>query len=301
MSEGWYDRQFVKEINAIFGHPKPPERVTEQQIDGLQSQLEEASQVPWHEFTDTHYSYYYHNLAYLPTQQALFDYLFPACLLLWREGLTTQLGGPYMGSTFYKTVFTGETFFRMMDHYRRRAVFDWMAEAFIEMVDSWSGELGHSHFILSNFNAIGQSIPLIPVLWEHLAQVSTPGRAQFWFVLATGLAYPLGEIPTLEPQAPDHWGGSICLTTSEAEMSDSGYLDPPNLAHMRANLNLRFLSERLEEAQQLTTPPALTQRLPLVLDRINNTEYPGRKLEWFLEVLGKPGLGEGLSDYSDEN
>jgi hypothetical protein len=236
----------ARRIAETFGNPCPPERVTEEQFDGQQQQLAALARKPWSEIAKQDVWYYQMDLAYVtPLQQDLFDYLFPAWLLMWREGHLSRMGGPYGETDFCHAVHHGKVFERMIAPDRRAQVYEWVADAYIEGVDGWGGSLDVNysatgpddlHGPLWTFNALGQSMPIHSLFWDRLTTVETAGRAQWWLVFASGIAWKANECPFIPAWTKLGGGGGVYMTESGAGLYDIGY-QPENLAFVRERLS----------------------------------------------------------------
>ena len=294
----------VVRLAEIFGHPQPPAKVTQKQFDGFQTELEELSRKPWHEIGRDDYWYYLLDLCYVPLQQDLFDYVFPAFLIRWWEGQLNRMGGPESETDFYRAIEHGECFYSRMSDARREAVYAWMTDAYVEGIDAWSGSLSvtHSsggpddlHGPMWSLHALGQSVPIIPAIWDQLCQIRTAGRAQFWLVLIAGIAFPPNACPWVPPWTPTEGGGGVYAIGSCADIGH-GYLST-NLEFIKSRATAELLASLLNTAVARFIHPverewaiAVTERV-----RVDPTEFH-RRLDRFLEFLGKPHLGSATDD-----
>jgi hypothetical protein len=303
----FYERPMVRRLVEIFGDPKPPAKVTEDQFDGFQKELEALARKAWHEISREDYWYYLMDLAYVPLQQDLFDYLFPALLIRWWEGQLDRTGGPQGETDFYRALYKGEVIYRMMDEDRRRAVLTWIVDAYEEGVDEWSGKLStvynpngpdNLHGPLWSFHALGQSLPVIPQIFPRLASIKTEGRAQWWLVLLTGLAYRTNTCPYIPPWTPVGGGGGVYVLESATAAYDNGYL-PQNLELIRSALTVPLLLSMLSTAKERLSGPIKRDWAEAIESRIHeNRQQFARRLTLFLEYLGEHDLG-GRQDIED--
>lgn len=293
-------------MTEIFNHPKPPAHITETQFDRCQVELEAIARTPWHELHACNLVYYLEDLSYEDLQRDLFDYLFPGFLILWWEGQVSREGGPEQGKDFYDALDQGRILEKMLDDHRRTAVLEWMVDAYLEGVDAWSGQLDLArrphgttndlHGPLESFHALGQSVPIIPDIWPRLADVRTAGRAQWWLVLAAGLAYKPNECPFIPKWTPLVGGGGVYVLQSAASIYHHGYL-AANLQVVRENLSRQLVEQMLGEAGILLVHEAEKAMASLVLAAIR--EQPDRlerRIARFLELLGAPDLGGVMAD-----
>lgn len=300
MSTEFYDRPMVQRLVKIFGDPKPPSVVNQRQFDGADRHLVQTSKKAWHEIDRSDYWHYLMDLCYVDLQQDLFDYLFPAFLIRWWEGQLARTGGPSSECDFYRAVERGNIFEKMMGESRRRQIFDWMVDAYIEGVDQWSGSLSgiynpngpdNLHGPLSSFHAICQSVPIASPIMKRLRDISTEGRAQWWLVLATGIAWNENDCPYTPKWDPFKGGGGVYILQSAASIFDHGYLIE-NFDSVKENVTLPILLEATLKC---------TEILPRSEDRdwaadahtllFNHPEVYEKRLSTFLYYLGEPDLG----------
>ena len=300
MESDYYDRPMVRRLIEIFGEPKSPPVITEKQFDDWNEGLLITSKKSWHEINEDDYWHYLMDLRYVDLQQDLFDYVFPAFLIRWWEGQLMRTGGPASECDFYDAIDHGEVFRMMMDDTRRRMVYDWMIEGYIQGVDQWSGNLSTAynpngpdnlHGPLSSFHALGQSIPILPQILTKLMNIATEGRAQFWLVLATGIVWVENEVPYIPKLEPDAGGGGVYILFSATVIYDHGYL-PENLEALRKGLTLEFLLEAMLRGTEILSNPkqkdwAADVRTLLMTEPITYK----KRLDSFLNYLSQPNLG----------
>jgi hypothetical protein len=296
----FYSRPMVLRLKQIFNDPSPPAKVTESQFDGGQKELKALARKPWHEVGQKDYWYYLMDLAYEPLQQDLFDYVFPAFLICWWEGQLSRTGGPNAETDFYYALDHGQALYKMMPEERRAAVLQWMVDAYMDGVDNWSGKLSVDpirdkgddlHGPLWSFHALGQSVPMIPALWEELSRIQTPGRAQWWLVLGIGLAYPENQFPHIPAWTPERGGGGVYVLESSASIYDHGYLTA-NLDFIREACIPESLIERLEVCRDSLATDFDREYAELTLAQIRtDPDRFARRVTVFVEFLGKPDLG----------
>src|SRR5688572_5820468 len=235
----------VRRLQEIFGFPERPHLVTQRQFDDQQDELKALTQKPWHAIGDHDYSIFLMDICYVSLQQELFDYLFPAVLIRWWEGILNRTGGPDGECDFYRAVDHGAPFYKMMDVARQQHVHLWMVDAYMEGVDAWGGRLSPHycgpntpddlHGPLWAFSALGHSVPILASLIERLMEVKTLGRAQWWLVFASGLAWKENQCPAISPWSPERGGGGVYLLESGSCIYDHGFL-PTNLQSLRESI-----------------------------------------------------------------
>jgi hypothetical protein len=293
-------------LREIFGDPNPPATVTQVQFDGAQKYLHALATKPWSEIGPEEYWAYLLDLCYQPLQQDLFDYAFPAFLLRWWEGQLNRFGGPESECDFYQAVDHGDIFRTMMSDDRRAASFAWMVDAYMEGVDAWSGRLSVEydpngpndlHGPLWSFHALGQSVPILEQIWPALSDVTTAGRAQWWLVLATGLAYKANTCPAIPARTPQKGGGGVYVQESAASIFAHGYL-PANLDVVRTHLTPTTVTDQLARSASMLEHEREREWCSLVVTRIEeDPDAFAWRLELFLDYLGRPDLGGVTSDW----
>ncbi len=293
----YYDRPMVQRMQRIFDWPKPPGPLVQRQVDGAEEHLRKLAKSQWHEMDD--WWAFLMDLTYLESivfQRDLFDYVFPTVLIRWWEGQLDRTGGPHHESDIYNAIDRGGCLYSMMDDARREDVLDWIVDAYLQGVDSWSGELSANynakgpdnlHGPLWSFNALGQSVPVIEPILAGLEQLTTPGRAQWWLVFITGLAIP----ENLGPATPDGGGGGVYVTETATEIYDHGYLDE-NLKTMREFLEPTRLKRLLEHSREVLTRDWEMEWATDVIARIEaDPKSFATRVERFSSILSEPDLG----------
>src|SRR5580704_7959015 len=120
---------------AIFGNALPPTEVWERQFDYDDEALKRIAHTPWSQIEVADLWYYIHDLAYSELQPEVFAYLFPACLVLWRESL---MRNEYCGvgdAQFHYAVVHGRVFEKMMTDSQREQVFAYFTDAMLDRLD----------------------------------------------------------------------------------------------------------------------------------------------------------------------
>jgi hypothetical protein len=290
-------------MREIFGNPEPLACVTERQFDEADQDLTEMSRLPWHEIGPKYWWYYLMDLAYVPLQQDLFDYLFPCFLCTWREGLDLRRSQPESESDFYYAMHKGSVMSKMIGHERRDAIFDWMTDGFCAALDTIkpteivARDISNEdlHFFPWTFNALGQSVPILAPILNRLLRDLTPGKCRYWLTIAAGLAWPENETPWISPWTRVIGGGGVYLTESAASIYDSGYLET-NLAAYRERVTLDVVRLVLEDATAILTVGDEPEMIELCLARFKSHRAGMEaKFEWYLDSLAKPDLG-GVQD-----
>lgn len=301
----YYDRPMVQRLGEIFGWPEKPEELPTQQFDGAVEHLHTLARSDWHQMKD--WWAFLMDLTYLDNivfPREFFDYCFPALLIRWWEGQLSREGGPDHESDLYHALDRGQCLWVMMDETRRQAVLEWMTDAYIQGVDAWSGHLSvnysstgpdNLHRALYSFNALGQSVPILGPVWDRLKDVFSAGRAQWWLVYLTGLAFETNQCPTIPKWTPLRGGGGIYLLESDASISH-GFLDH-NLAAIQPDLNPSFLNSMIPMVRSNLSSGSEVEWLALVENKI--AEDRGRfaaRVVKYTEMLSQPDLGGPLAE-----
>lgn len=296
----FYDRPLVVRIREIFGNPTPPAKVTEAQFDDFQDYLEKTASKPWHEIDQEDYWHYLLDLKYQPLQQDLFDYLFPAFLIKWWEGMQNRTGGPEAETDFYAAIDGGNVINQMMNNERQKQVLHWMVDAYMDSVDSWSGHLSVSysalgpddlHGPLRAFNALGQSVPITRAILEGLSDLSSVGRAQWWLVFCSGIIWEHNKCPAVQPWTMQGGGGGIYATFSDSSIYTHGYL-PENLSAFCELVSYDLLVSMLEQtAQILPTFPHGEWAMAAWEKALYEQQLVSNRLDLLKSYLSLPELG----------
>ncbi len=300
MGAEFYDRPMVECLRVIFGDPTPPKRITQQQFDGAQDDLIRTATKGWHEVDQSDYWHYLLDLCYVDLQQDLFDYLFPAFLVRWWEGQLNRLGGPESECDFYRAIDHGQVLAKMMNESRRQQVLGWIVDAYMEGVDAWSNNLSVTHISqgpndlhgpLWSFNALGQSVPVTQAILQQLADISTIGRAQWWLVFATGIAWNENECPAVPEWTPVGGGGGVYITESAASIFDHGFL-PENLEAIKSFLDNDRLTTVLERSVTMIPSFPHGDWAQMTLEEcLHHPQRVATRVANFIHLLELPDLG----------
>lgn len=216
---GFLDNEMVRRIQKIFGNPKSPAIISQSQFDGAQEELEMLARMPWAEVSMACSQAYLDDLAYMPLQQDLFDYLFPALLIDWWQGLVRHpssiealyVNGRLVGQEvgrhdIYWAIDSGELLDRMMDAKRRAELLSWMVDAYVQGVNAWTEDLpedltrrsSHARMLFETFHGLGQSVPIVEAILEELQKVDTEGKVKWWLVILIQLCFSCWSRPLSE-------------------------------------------------------------------------------------------------------
>lgn len=101
-------------VRGIFGNPKPPHKIWEQQFDYIDDELKELAQTPYEQIDFGDLWYYHHDLAYVELQPEVFSYLFPVCLMDWHLTLMANEGCSHGDSEFHYGLVRGDVLQKML-------------------------------------------------------------------------------------------------------------------------------------------------------------------------------------------
>ena len=181
----------VARIAEIFGHPRPPEMVTEKYWDYDDDYFPRIAGEPWHVLTGDDLGGYIQGLGSGRSQPELFNYLFPIILIRWWEGLMDQTETYWFSYSLANA--WGIRTFETIDEDRRGRVLEWIADAFIQAVDAWNGEAvdwrdqSRQTSLVPVFHDLTRDLPITKLLISRLSEVSTLGRAKWWLVLGNAI------------------------------------------------------------------------------------------------------------------
>lgn len=301
----FYKRPMVARLQEIFDHPAPPVRVTEQQFDEVQEALVRTAAKAWHEIGHGDFWQYLMDLAYVDLQQDLFDHLFPAFLICWWEGQLSRFGGPESECDFYYAIDRGQVLVKMMKATRRKAVLEWMLDAYMDGVDHWDSNLfapydsngpNNLHGPLWSFNALGQSFPILEDILSRLGDVSNLGRARWWLVFASGLVWNENECPWVPAWSPSDGGGGVYIAESGASIFDHGFL-ADNLRAITAFFTYPNLKGVISAtAEQLRGSPYEAWSCEAEHAFESSPDRMASRLQRLLHLYNLPGLGGVLSN-----
>ncbi len=295
VDKDYYQRGYVQDMQRIFGYPHAPRKVTQKPVDGWGEEYQALIKKQWHEIAREDWWHYLNDLNFVEKlQQELFDFVFPAFLIIWREGLEQRIYQPATESELFGAIHNGRIFERMMQPGRREEVEIWIVEAFCSQVETISaadidisyGRNEALHFFLWTFNAIGESVIVLDKILERIGTANTPGRARFWIVVIIELCFDHDTIPGMTPWTPTDGGGGISLFESGTENFDNGFL-PRNLDDYCGFLTFDRIQVLLGEMSNVALN-ALERSLADACIQRTYTQATGvrEKLTWYLGNLG---------------
>lgn len=238
-------------VRAIFGNPEPPREVWQRQFDDLDYKLKQLAETPYKQIDFNDLWCYYHDLAYQQLQPDLFAYLFPVCLMDWRQSLLANEACSHGDSEFHLGILRGRVFERMLSSRQLKEVRDFFRDTFLERLDLIESFDTHqpqnpANSWISRFNSLGLIIPIQEV-WEQWWSLLTPGRAIAALQYCSGLMYREGENPIFLAWTPERGGGGPYLLDNDSLIHDSGWL-AENVSFLSEKLTLDFITHKIEGA-----------------------------------------------------
>lgn len=237
---------------AIFGNPKPPEKVWEEQFDYCNKQLRKLARTDWRSIDYGDLWYYFHDMSYVELQPDLFRYLFPVCLNFWYDSLMRSTSAELGDAEFHYSLRQGNILEKMLTVSQRAAVFEFFHDGFIDRVEAergfiYTGQRTPAYSWLMRFNSIGLVAPIIERIWSTWWKLDHPGKAVSAIIYATGLVYLKGENPIFSEWTQEGGGGGPYLTESDSGIYDAAWL-PENLEFLKETLSVEYIQGMLKGA-----------------------------------------------------
>ena len=289
--------QTIREnCRSIFGNPKPPAVIWQQQFDGLD--LTPLISKDCNKLTNADLYDYWDDLAYVKELQPdLFQYLFPICLAVWHEELMQHrlITPPY----FYQTLQRCKVTKGLMSEQQRQGVYHYMCDALIGLIEQ-EHDFAYAYMHTpvytwtDTFNNLGALAPVIESLWLRWWALDNHGKAISALKYASGLVYGPRENPLFPPWTREEGGGPPNLADMDTTCFKEGWL-PENLLFMRETLSAGYICDKLAQAAAVLrdTPESETatriasdaqQRQDIITIRIEEVtyglQYPDMSLEW---------------------
>ena len=243
---GWH------RVGAIFGHPKPPHKVTERQFDDFDDELRKLAQTPYEKIDFGDLWYYHHDLAYVELQASLFQYLFPVCLMDWHLTLMDNQSCSHGDSEFHYGILRGDVLNKMLTDQQRSEVDLFFRDSFIHRLDAerglrMVGSGATAHGWMFRLNSLGIVTDLISEVWDLWWALSTVGRAVSAIQYLSGLMYFDGENPVFDMWTSEKGGGGPYLWENDSHIYSTGWRDE-NVEFLRKSLNYDFAKSHLPKA-----------------------------------------------------
>jgi hypothetical protein len=108
-------------------------------------------------------------------------------------------------------------------------------------------------------------VPILADIIERLMDVRTVGRAQWWLVFASGLAWKENECPAIPPWVPEGGGGGVYLLEGGAWIFDHGFL-PTNLDALRESMTFANVLAMLLHAREMLSQTELSHWVSSAID-----------------------------------
>ncbi|WP_337177317.1 hypothetical protein [Paludisphaera sp.] len=284
-------------VCAIFGNPAPPRHVWQRQFDGLDADLRRVAAMPLDRIEPGDLWYFLHDLAYVPLQPEVFDYLFPACLMFWRRTLFDGVPCTQGDADFGWSLQHGGALDTMMDEERREDVLVWFRDVMLERIDAERGFDGVEpcHWPLpwgwiGRLNTLGHVAPVVESIWTRWWPFETPGRAVAAVEYVSGLIYFPYEDPLFEELS--RRGGTFPVERVDSSV-DGPWMEP-NAAFLRSTLKPGWVEERLRAAVgRLAGEPEEEKARRVLADLATRPDVLAIGIEDLIEDLCGRGSPEG--------
>ncbi len=248
----------VMRMREIFDDPKPVTVVTQWSWRDMGDpphlfRVEIASR-PWHEVGVSGSKFYLVDMAYMPLQQDLFDYLFPCVLIYWwrctKNALELQANWVFI--PILDAIRRAKVWQTMLTAERRSSLEEWMADAFFDALDTvkeddpwiaeqypdWAPDIDQ----VKSFHNLGQSVPVTGRILDKLFIVDTREKARWWLSFGLTLVGNPSLLQDNEPWVFDYPFGD--------RWREGDYL-PENLVALREKLTLEAFLNALVDAEQI--------------------------------------------------
>lgn len=280
---------------GIFGNPRPPKTVTEQQFDGFDEDLQRLAITSYEEMDFSDFWYYHHDLAYVDLQPDLFAYLFPACLMDWQQTLLANEACSHGDSEFHYGLRHGQVLEKMLTAEQRQEVYDFLGDGFLDRLDQergfvYSGMGTPAYGWMYRLNSLGLIMPDIAPLWEAWWEIPSAGAAVAAIQYCSGLMYHEGENPLFSGWTKDGGGGGPYLWESDSNIQDSGWM-PGNVTFLEQRLTSNFVESGLHRAlaKLVGEPEEMTARR-IVENLPSCGELVAKRVRELPEMLAAGGL-----------
>src|ERR1700686_2968547 len=128
------------QARKIFNFPRPPAVVWEKQLDYCDDQLERVAQMPWQDIKPDDLWYYIHDLgAGGELQPEVFAYLFPVCMIYWRQTLLMNQACSVGNADLHEMIIRGRILERMGTPEQRKAICAFFIDSFLDKLDEERG------------------------------------------------------------------------------------------------------------------------------------------------------------------
>lgn len=286
-------------LRVIFDDPHPPREIWEKQFDRFDEELRRLALTPWEKIESRQLGYYLDDLAYVPLQPEVFNYLFPVCLMEWHRTLQRNESFGGGAGDFHYGLHRGQILSRMLSPERLLEVLRFFHDSFLHRLDQerYSGEhadFRQLHGWLHRFNSMGFVLPEIASIWNDWWSFSTPGRAVAGLIYLSGLLYPqdlslqLEEHPFIPPWTPKGGGGGLYMACNDSTAVHEKWITD-NLCFVKSELSVAFFREKLGLANSvLQGQPELrwVERIQSDLpDRLNVLVW---SIPWLIQQLERP-------------
>ena len=287
----------IQDVISAFGHPTPPEIITQAPFDLDSSHYERLCQT-----NDLPAPFdigcYIDDITYQDTLQPdLFLFLFTVCLRVWQFNLMQAHQSDYRG---YMESFSGALakhagYKKQLTPSQYDAVNLFMRNVILDKIDQEVDLSIKRCRGVSPYDWIGATVTYGTVyqnlskLWENWWRVTSKGRAIAMLKYVSGLMYAENENPLFTPWTRGKGGGPPALWNSDGHVYFQSW-HQENLVYLRKTLTVDYLRTSITNAASLLEGE-IDSTVPskMVLD-INNGDTQARaalRVEELLEYLSQ--------------
>jgi len=172
------DDLWTRKAREIFGNPRPPATVTEDQFDGDQEDLVRYISIPWQQASHDDVGFFWaynHDLTYVDLQEDLFRYAFPMCLARWRWTLSIRTDAGQGDSDFHRALTNGGAL-ALLSESEGRAVQKYFIEGIEERLDDQKPNDHHFYTAWARTASLCYSVPILNEVWQMWCRLDTPGK-----------------------------------------------------------------------------------------------------------------------------
>ena len=285
----------------------PPGEIVQQAHEGDPSHLRRLVRLQpgEHPRPDDLYAYM-EDLNYTEIQSALFVYLLPICLEMWRNdlrGIDRSCGG--VVEYFYPVLANRQVFELHLNPKQTAAVSEFMRHVILEEIDDqrglhFQGAGARPYRWFRELTTYGVILPDIERIWNPWWSMDTVGRAFAAVQYISCLMYSKHENPIFAPWTPNGGGGPPCLWDFAGHLYTNRWMDT-NVAFLRTTLTVDRVERALAAAvDRLAGEPdhnmatevysdfplcasVVESRCAELLQLLQTTDAAGRPFNWSTE------------------
>jgi hypothetical protein len=252
-------RVTAERVRALFGNPGPYHGpVWEEQFDDSQDGLALLAQTPWDQLRHESFWEFFHDLRCVKLQPEIFNYLFPASLVMAQERLMAGLSAPDAGDSDFFNSLSSDNWKTVCTERQIEGIYEILADGLldrIDAIDSWCNfvptpagspddETAFQGNWLTRLNTYGIVLPSIEPIWTEWWSLSNRGRALAALQYIWGIAGP--SEAEYAPGDLDWFAGGVYFQTDALVFKEGWH--HANLELLRNALTYDWLLEKSQEA-----------------------------------------------------